>query len=275
MHKLIGYVVSLDKFNPKSLNRELRKLATSLSDDLSITCSLELYYRFDIRFCYRNLFNMLISLGSEKYLARNKSKQSNSGSKSELNDRALSIIFQTLNKFSNNDIKDCHIVYQQVALASIAILPEFNATIFARELLKNGDANLLSSLNSIVVALSELNLQRKQKTSIFDRQGQNKPENLKTPTLILRGYDLLKYWSEQHLNELSLIMTTGRLISWCLTLHHINLSLNRQNLGQSCVEALEKFEQSCFEQLTLRDDLPRYLSILQSEHYLNSSSKAS
>lgn len=275
MHKLIGYVVSLDKFNPKSLNRELRKLATSLSDDLSITCSLELYYRFDIRFCYRNLFNMLISLGSEKYLARNKSKQSNSGSKSELNDRALSIIFQTLNKFSNNDIKDCHIVYQQVALASIAILPEFNATIFARELLKNGDANLLSSLNSIVVALSELNLQRKQKTSIFDRQGQNKPENLKTPTLILRGYDLLKYWSEQYLDELSLIMTTGRLISWCLTLHHINLSLNRQNLGQPCVEALEKFEQSCFEQLTLRDDLPRYLSILQSEHYLNSSSKAS
>lgn len=275
MHKLIGYVVSLDKFNPKSLNRELRKLATSLSDDLSITCSLELYYRFDIRFCYRNLFNMLISLGSEKYLARNKSKQSNSGSKSELNDRALSIIFQTLNKFSNNDIKDCHIVYQQVALASIAILPEFNATIFARELLKNGDANLLSSLNSIVVALSELNLQRKQKTSIFDRQGQNKPENLKTPTLILRGYDLLKYWSEQYLDELSLIMTTGRLISWCLTLHHINLSLNRQNLGQPCVEALEKFEQSCFEQLTLRDDLPRYLSVLQSEHYLNSSSKAS
>ena len=275
MHKLIGYVVDLDKFNPKSLNRELRKLATSLSDDLSIPCSLELYYRFDIRFCYRNLFNMLISLGSEKYLARNKSKQSNSGSKSELNDRALSIIFQTLNKFSNNDIKDCHIVYQQVALASIAILPEFNATIFARELLKNGDANLLSSLNSIVVALSELNLQRKQKTSIFDRQGQNKPENLKTPTLILRGYDLLKYWSEQYLDELSLIMTTGRLISWCLTLHHINLSLNHQNLGQSCVEALEKFEQSCFEQLTLRDDLPRYLSILQSEHYLNSSSKAS
>ena len=275
MHKLIGYVVALDKFNPKSLNRELRKLATSLSDDLSITCSLELYYRFDIRFCYRNLFNMLISLGSEKYLARNKSKQSNSGSKSELNDRALSIIFQTLNKFSNNDIKDCHIVYQQVALASIAILPEFNATIFARELLKNGDANLLSSLNSIVVALSELNLQRKQKTSIFERQGQNKPENLKTPTLILRGYDLLKYWSEQYLDELSLIMTTGRLISWCLTLHHINLSLNRHNLGQPCVEALEKFEQSCFEQLTLRDDLPRYLSVLQSEHYLNSSSKAS
>lgn len=275
MHKLIGYVVDLDKFNPKSLNRELRKLATSLSDDVSIPCSLELYYRFDIRFCYRNLFNMLISLGSEKYLARNKSKQSNSGSRSELNDRALSIIFQTLNKFSNNDIKDCHIVYQQVALASIAILPEFNATIFARELLKNGDANLLSSLNSIVVALSELNLQRKQKTSIFDRQGQNKPENLKTPTLILRGYDLLKYWSEQYINELSLIMTTGRLISWCLTLHHINLSLNRQNLGQPCVEALEKFEQSCFEQLTLRDDLPRYLSVLQSEHYLNSSSKAS
>lgn len=275
MHKLIGYVVSLDKFNPKSLNRELRKLATSLSDDLSITCSLELYYRFDIRFCYRNLFNMLISLGSEKYLARNKSNQTNSGSKSELNDRALSIIFQALNKFADNTIKDSHIVYQQVSLAAIAILPEFNATQFARELLKKGDVNLLSSLNSIVVALSELNLQRKQKASIFDRQVKNKPEDLKSPVLMISGHNLLKYWSEQYLDELSLIMTTGRLISWCLTLHHINLSLNRHNLGQSCVEALEKFEQSCFEQLTLRDDLPRYLSILQSEHYLNSSSKAS
>ena len=275
MHKLIGYVVSLDKFNPKSLNRELRKLATSLSDDLSIPCSLELYYRFDIRFCYRNLFNMLISLGSEKYLARNKSKQSNSGSKSELNDRALSIIFQTLNKFSNNDIKDCHIVYQQVALAAIAILPEFNATQLASELLKNRDVNLLSTLNSIIVSLSELNLQRKPKTSIFDRQGQNKPENLKTPTLMHSGQDLLAKRVDQELDKTSLIMTTGRLISWCLTLHHINLSLNRQNLGQPCVEVLAKFEQSCFEQLALRDDLPRYLSFLQSEHYLTPKSRSS
>ena len=125
------------------------------------------------------------------------------------------------------------------------------------------------------MALSELNLQRKQKASIFDRQVKNKPEDLKSPVLMISGHNLLKDWSEQYLDELSLIMTTGRLISWCLTLHHINLSLNRQNLCQPCVEALEKFEQSCFEQLTLRDDLPRYLSVLQSEHYLNSSSKAS
>ena len=275
MHRSFGFADKLEKYPPKRLNSELKQLVKSLSDDLSLTCLLKLYYKFDINLCHHSLFYKLLSVGSDQYLVRNKNRQDNTILTDGLDAYAFFNIFQDLNKFADNTIKDCHITQQQVALAAIAILPEFNATQFASELLKNKDVNLLSTLNSIIVSLSELNLQRKPKTSIFDRQCQNKPEALKTPTIMHSSQDLLAKRVDQELDKTSLIMTTGRLISWCLALHHINLSLNRQNLGQPCVEVLAKFEQSCFDQLALRDDLPRYLSFLQSEHYLTPKSRSS
>ena len=275
MHRSFGFADKLEKYPPKRLNSELKQLVNSLSDDLSLTCLLKLYYKFDINLCHKSLFYKLLSVGFDQYLVRNQNRQDNTNLTDGLDAYAFFNIFQDLNKFADNTIKDCHITQQQVALAAIAILPEFNATQLASELLKNRDVNLLSTLNSIIVSLSELNLQRKPKTSIFDRQGQNKPENLKTPTIMHSSQDLLAKRVDQELDKTSLIMTTGRLISWCLALHHINLSLNRQNLGQPCVEALAKFEQSCFEQLALRDDLPRYISYLQSDYYLNQKSISS
>ena len=275
MHRSFGFADNLEKYPPKRLNSELKQLVKSLSDDLSLTCLLKLYYKFDINLCHKSLFYKLLSVGFDQYLVRNQNRQDNTNLTDGLDAYAFFNIFHDLNKFADNTIKDCHITQQQVALAAIAILPEFNATQLASELLKNKDVNLLSTLNSIIVSLSELNLQRKPKNSIFDRQGQNRPEELKTPTIMHSSQDLLAKRVDQELDKTSLIMTTGRLISWCLALHHINLSLNRQNLGQPCVEVLAKFEQSCFEQLALRDDLPRYLSFLQSEHYLTPKSRSS